>query len=71
MKYLSTLTLRKLCKVWHHYDVISGCGFYAGGLSFYRSANNVILCSGDERGFISTQYFKRVCDVLKGIELDY
>lgn len=33
------------------------------GLKFYRSANNVILCSGDENGFLKTKYFLKVVDV--------
>ncbi|XP_076442329.1 tRNA 2'-phosphotransferase 1-like [Babylonia areolata] len=42
----------------------------AGGLKFFRSANNVILCEGNEDGIISTQYFKRVINRKTGAELD-
>ncbi|KAF8323504.1 KptA family-domain-containing protein [Cantharellus anzutake] len=31
-----------------------------GGLKFFRSANGVILTTGDEKGFIAPSYFKRV-----------
>jgi len=27
---------------------------------FFRSTNNVILCPGDDRGFLRPQYFKAV-----------
>lgn len=32
------------------------------GLQFFRSANNVILSSGDENGIILPKYFLKVCD---------
>lgn len=32
-------------------------------LVFYRSGNGVILCKGDDRGIVGTQYFKKVTDV--------
>lgn len=32
------------------------------GLQFYRSLNNVVLCPGDENGFIKPKYFLIVCD---------
>ena len=37
------------------------------GLKFYISENNVVLCPGDEKGFISSKYFKFIKErVLKG-----
>jgi len=33
---------------------------FSDGVSFFRSANNVILCPGDDRGFLRPQYFKAV-----------
>lgn len=46
----------------------SSCDYYVivdikkamaeGGLKFYKSANNVILCPGDERGYIPFKYCK-------------
>lgn len=30
------------------------------GFKFYRSANNVILCPGNEQGFLPSRYFQRV-----------
>lgn len=30
------------------------------GFKFYRSANNVILCPGNEQGFLPPQYFEKV-----------
>ena len=32
------------------------------GIEFYRSKNNVILCSGDETGFLDRKYFLKVLD---------
>ena len=52
-------------------SLMSECRFVTGGLLFYRSANNVILCPGDENGFINTKYFDKVYDVTKGVKLDY
>ena len=52
-------------------SLMSKCCFVSGGLLFYRSANNVILCPGDENGFISTKYFEKVYDITKGVKLDY
>jgi 2'-phosphotransferase len=37
------------------------------GLKFYRSSNNVILCPGDETGFLKPKYFLRAEDLKQGI----
>ena len=37
------------------------------GIQFHRSKNNVILCSGDETGFLSTKYFQKVLDIKKSV----
>lgn len=34
--------------------------FLPDGFKFYRSANNVILCPGNEQGFLPSCYFQRV-----------
>ena len=34
--------------------------FYSDGFKFYWSANNVILCPGNEQGFLPPQYFEKV-----------
>lgn len=31
-----------------------------GGLRFFQSENGVILCAGNEKGFIPPEYFKEV-----------
>ena len=36
------------------------------GFSFFLSDNNVILCPGDEKGFLPTKYFKKVLDRKSG-----
>lgn len=51
----------------------------ADGLKFFKSANEVILCTGDENGYIAPKYFQRVvqrsdgmiqsCHYLDGFEL--
>lgn len=35
-------------------------GVISDGFRFYRSANNVILCPGNEQGFLPPQYFEKV-----------
>lgn len=49
--------MRKDCEVLIHVDIEKAL---ADGVSFFRSANNVILCPGDDRGFLRPQYFKAV-----------
>ena len=39
---------------------------FLDGIEFVRSANNVILCAGDESGFLHPKYFDRVVDVSNG-----
>jgi hypothetical protein len=39
--------------------------FNLDGLRFYRSENNVILCSGDQNGYLKPRYFSRVADLKK------
>ena len=34
--------------------------FSLDGFKFYRSSNNVILCPGNEQGFLPPEYFERV-----------
>uniref|UniRef100_A0A1X7VGV5 2'-phosphotransferase n=2 Tax=Amphimedon queenslandica TaxID=400682 RepID=A0A1X7VGV5_AMPQE len=60
--------MRSSCQILIYIDMKKAL---EGGLLFYRSANNVILCSGDENGFISTKYFEKVYDITKGVKLDY
>ena len=42
--------------------IVDACRAHLDGIIFYRSQNDVILSPGDERGFISTKYFKQVID---------
>ncbi len=35
---------------------------FSAGFKFYESSNDVILCPGNEDGFLPTQFFKRVVD---------
>ncbi|KXJ29944.1 tRNA 2'-phosphotransferase 1 [Exaiptasia diaphana] len=41
------------------------------GYKFYRSANNVILCPGNENGFLPTKYFERVIQLRPRKELPF
>lgn len=40
------------------------------GIRFFRSVNNVILCPGDQEGFLKPEYFEKVVDLKKGIHLN-
>ena len=37
--------------------------FRGGGLKFYRSANDVILCPGNEDGFLLPEYFEKIVEL--------
>lgn len=50
----SALYLRK-----NHAFIVS----WSDGFKFYRSANNVILCPGNEEGFLPPCYFQRVFQI--------
>lgn len=52
--------MRSSCDVYIILDVKKAM---IGGLAFYRSSNNVFLCSGDDKGFISPDFFKEVWQV--------
>ena len=41
------------------------CSF-SDGFEFFESANKVILCPGDEKGFLPPKYFKKVVHRKKG-----
>lgn len=41
--------------------------FFTAGFKFYRSANNVILCSGNEEGFLPSEYFLKAVDKKTGM----
>ena len=36
------------------------------GIKFYKSANGVILTSGDEQGFLRPKYFRKIVDAKTG-----
>ncbi|KAF5272555.1 hypothetical protein FQR65_LT04894 [Abscondita terminalis] len=50
--------IRKSAEIHIYIDLIK-C--LSDGLLFFKSSNNVILCSGDERGYIKPKYFLKVC----------
>lgn len=41
----------------------------ADGFKFYKSANNVILCPGNEEGFLPPKYFAKAVDKRTGTSL--
>jgi len=49
--------MRQSCDYLVHIDVSAAT---EAGLKFYQSANNVILCAGNESGFIEPRYFKKI-----------
>ena len=46
-------------------NIFQLCGFCfcSDGFKFYRSSNNVILCPGNEQGFLPPEYFERVVQI--------
>ena len=38
----------------------------ADGFAFFESANGVVLCAGDQRGFLPPRYFKRAVHRKRG-----
>ena len=38
----------------------------ADGLAFFESANGVVLCAGDQRGFLPPRYFRRAVHRKRG-----
>lgn len=51
--------MRSSCEIYIYIDFTKAL---EAGFKFFRSSNNVILCSGDERGFLPPQYFAKVVD---------
>lgn len=49
--------MRKSCDYLVYVDIVRAS---EAGLKFFRSANNVILCDGNEDGLILAKYFKKV-----------
>ena len=37
------------------------------GLRFFRSSNNVILCPGNENGYLEATFFSKVIDLKQGM----
>ncbi len=56
--------MRKACQVFIYIDVAAAL---ADGFKFYRSANNVILCPGNEAGILPPRYFAQVKDMKKNL----
>lgn len=42
---------------------LCGFSFCSDGFKFYRSSNNVILCPGNEQGFLPPKYFEKVVQI--------
>ncbi|KAJ3982796.1 KptA family-domain-containing protein [Lentinula detonsa] len=57
--------IRKSSRILIYIDVEKAL---ADGIKFYLSANGVVLCPGDEYGFLEPKYFQRVESVTKTLE---
>lgn len=51
--------MRNSAQVWIYIDVQKALD---AGIAFFLSENGVVLTEGDERGFLSPEYFLRVED---------
>jgi 2'-phosphotransferase len=49
--------MRTSCEVMIYIDLAAAM---RDGFEFYVSANNVVLCPGDEHGFLPPKYFRSV-----------
>lgn len=56
--------MRSNCQIAVYVDIKSAM---RSGLKFYRSSNNVILCPGNENGYLETRFFSKVVDLKQGI----
>lgn len=56
--------MRRACQVHIYIDVAAALG---DGYRFYRSANNVILCPGNETGILPVRYFSKVKDIRRNV----
>lgn len=55
--------MRSSCQIYIYIDLKKAL---ADGFKFFRSSNNVILCSGDDVGYLPPQYFLKVVDKKSG-----
>ncbi|GLV37168.1 tRNA 2'-phosphotransferase [Carabus blaptoides fortunei] len=60
--------MRKSCELYIYINVAS---VLSAGISIFRSANGVILSSGNEKGVIETKHFLKVIDAASGNILTY
>ncbi|XP_045605908.1 tRNA 2'-phosphotransferase 1 isoform X2 [Procambarus clarkii] len=51
--------MRSSCQILIYLDLAKAL---KAGFKFYRSANNVIMCSGNEGGYLPPEYFLKVVD---------
>ncbi|XP_068222066.1 tRNA 2'-phosphotransferase 1-like [Palaemon carinicauda] len=58
--------IRSSCQIYIYVDLAKAL---QGGLKFFRSANNVILCPGNSEGIVSREYFLKVVDRQSGERL--
>ncbi|XP_018017777.1 tRNA 2'-phosphotransferase 1-like isoform X2 [Hyalella azteca] len=58
--------VRATCDI-HVY--VDGLRALTDGYKFFKSANNVILCPGDDRGFLPPSYFARVVNAKSGADV--
>ncbi len=56
--------MRRSCDIYIYIDLAAAL---ADGYKFYRSANNVILCPGNEAGVLPARYFAKVKDTRKNV----
>ncbi|XP_066959069.1 tRNA 2'-phosphotransferase 1-like isoform X2 [Macrobrachium rosenbergii] len=58
--------IRKSCQMYVYINLSKAL---EGGLKFFRSANDVILCPGNHEGIVPTEYFLKVVDRSSGDQL--
>ncbi|KAK7074465.1 tRNA 2'-phosphotransferase 1, partial [Halocaridina rubra] len=60
--------IRSSCQIYIYIDIPQAL---QDGFKFYRSDNNVLLCRGNDAGFLPCRYFQKVVDKKTGQQLEF